>query len=95
MGCRLFTDCESLVSHLRSQKASKGMSKRRIFDLADIREALQMKDLDSVEHIDGKTNPTDCLTKRRTRCLQTMGILQSVLRDGAWDCACPTDDYSS
>ena len=82
--CGMYTDCNSLVTHLESHKAPKGMSKRRVYDLADMRQALDEKDLDYIQHIEGKLNPMDCLTKRRCRCLQTQAILQSVLRDGRW-----------
>jgi hypothetical protein len=81
----LLTDCNSLVTACTSVGAiPKGTQKRRVFDLADIRECLSIGDLDLISHIDGKTNPLDALTKKSNRCAVTRQILQKVFSTGTY-----------
>jgi len=61
------------------------MSKRRKLDVADFQEAVALGECRPLVHILGKFNPTDSLTKHRSRATATALILRKLLAEGYYD----------
>ena len=76
-------DSDGLVKHVNSQLASARLEQRRAEDVASIRECRALNRL-LVIHINGITNPTDCLTKGRARSQSTRAILRKLLSSGEY-----------
>ena len=79
----LHTDSDGLVRHVNSQLANTRLEQRRAEDVASIRECRAFNRL-LVIHINGVTNPTDCLTKGRARSQATRAILRKLLSSGEY-----------
>jgi len=79
----LHTDSESLVKATISVLARQG-DKRSKQDIADFKDAIFSAFLEPLVHIDGKSNPTDSLTKRSARARYSMQKLLDILRTGVY-----------
>ena len=62
----LHSDAMSVVRATRSTLPTK-QSNRRKEDIGDLRELIESGDVEDLFHINGQTNPTDCLTKMLTK----------------------------
>jgi hypothetical protein len=58
-----YCDGLSVVQNV-NKLASTTMNKRRVLDIAHLREAIELKYLRSLLHVDGRVNPANPLTKR-------------------------------
>ena len=72
-----------MVKHVNSQLASARLEQRRAEDVASLRECRAFNRL-LVIHINGVTNPTDCLTKGLARSQATRAILRKLLASGEY-----------
>ena len=85
---RTFSDGGGTVSTVRSSKMSGTRNKRRIADVAGLREMYSDTSKDSLEHIPGDRNPSDPLTKRTPladfKKKGTISLLWRLLRFGTW-----------
>ena len=60
----VFSDADSMVVNINTIKETATLAQRRKLDIADFRECIERKEVKGVYHINGKTNPLDCITKR-------------------------------
>ena len=79
----LHTDSESLVKATISVLCAQ-RDKRSKQDIADFKDAIFSGFLQPLVHIDGKSNPSDSLTKRAARARQSMLRLLEILRTGVY-----------
>lgn len=77
-GVDCLTDCYSLKDAILSTK--QVAEKRLRIEISSIRELLQQKKISEVKWIESENQLADCLTKKRTSCLNLLKALQT----GAW-----------
>ena len=79
----VFTDSDSVVRKVRASFNTADVNKRRVEDIADIRECMS-EDAVKIHHINGITNPTDALTKHFSKCTSTRKLLKQLLESGIY-----------
>ena len=77
-----FTDGDGTVRHVHNLAGIKLCNKRRITDVANIREYLAAGEVSTFGHISGITNPADGLTKHYGPQHPVRLILDQMLFDG-------------
>lgn len=81
----LYTDSKSLVSKVENVRMDPKLTKRRKQDVADLKEALAVRDLRRLVFHRGEWIVADPLTKPRARATQTSGELVKLLSTGWWE----------
>ena len=81
----IHTDSDGLVKALENEKIDSGLAPARKRDIALLKECIELGEISSVLHIDGKYNPTDCLTKDLSLTGQTRKVLLDILRTGIYN----------
>lgn len=78
------TDCHSLCDAIKS---TKQVSEKRLrLEISNIRELIQMHQIESVKWIETKHKLADCLTKKGASCHNLLRALQDgVLGNRCWD----------
>jgi len=77
----VFSDAEGVVTNVNGL-ATTTMNKRRVMDIAYLREAVDLRLIRSVVHCSGKTNPTNPLTKRTAEQDPSRKALDRVMEEG-------------
>ena len=85
----MYSDSHGLVRKMRNAFNTADLSKRRVEDIADLRECIKFNRL-RIHHINGVTNPADALTKVHAKSTKTRKILRELLETGKW-----TPDFSN
>jgi len=78
----IHTDSQCLVTRVDSLKINTNMARRRIEDVADLREQISLGVLKPLIKIGGKANPLDAVTKQRALTKHTMNRLRTLLTEG-------------
>ena len=79
----LFTDSKSLVVAVYNDKVSTDLGAARTRDVQQLKELVLENKL-ILFHIEGKTNPSDCLTKDMAICKETRAQLLKMLTTGIY-----------
>ena len=79
----MFTDSMGLVTNVQGAFDRANVDSRRVEDIGDFRENIALNKL-TVMHINGVTNPVDCLTKPYNKCLKTYSLLKTLLETGKY-----------
>ena len=81
-GVELWTDSKSLTTHVENVRMDPKLTKRRKQDVADLKEALALGDLERLMHHSGEWIVADPLTKPWNRSKQTAKELVRLLQTG-------------
>ena len=82
--CELHVDAKCLVDRVASRRLDVKLAKRRKQDVSDLKECVELGELEPLVKVDGKYHCPDALTKGRARTKDTAGLLVKLLEQGIY-----------